>query len=147
MIVCHSVALEIQGYLTLRCSLKLTPRIYNIRASFCPLLSLEKGEYIGVHVCLSFVHLSVSKKAIFFFSLCVLLKVLSRMGIFNWYVHCFVSKVFLQVIVIALDDCVQELILIHQACRRKSGLLKCLELLEVGYVSSYMTWYTNYEHL
>ncbi|PRQ23913.1 putative transcription factor WD40-like family [Rosa chinensis] len=41
-----SVALEIQGYLTLRCSLKLTPRIYNIRASFCPLLSLEKGEYI-----------------------------------------------------------------------------------------------------
>ena len=53
MIVCHSVALEIQGYLTLRCSLKLTPRIYNIRASFCPLLSLEKGEYIGVHVCLS----------------------------------------------------------------------------------------------
>lgn len=74
MIVCHSVALEIQGYLTLRCSLKLTPRIYNIRASFCPLLSLEKGEYIGVHVCLSFVHLSVSKKAIFFFSLCVLLR-------------------------------------------------------------------------
>ncbi|KAK9942668.1 hypothetical protein M0R45_008321 [Rubus argutus] len=41
-----SVALEIQGYLTLRCSLKLTPRIYSIRASFCPLLSLEKGEYI-----------------------------------------------------------------------------------------------------
>ncbi|KAJ7978315.1 WD repeat-containing protein 13-like [Quillaja saponaria] len=41
-----SVALEIQGYLTLRCSLKLAPRIHNIRASFCPLLSLEKGEYI-----------------------------------------------------------------------------------------------------
>ncbi|XP_059434433.1 uncharacterized protein LOC132167463 [Corylus avellana] len=41
-----SVALEIQGYLTLRCSLKLTPRIHSIRASFCPLLSLEKGEYI-----------------------------------------------------------------------------------------------------
>ncbi|XP_050107555.1 uncharacterized protein LOC126586671 isoform X3 [Malus sylvestris] len=41
-----SVALEIQGYLTLRCSLKLNPRIYSIRASFCPLLSLEKGEYI-----------------------------------------------------------------------------------------------------
>ncbi|CAM8990744.1 unnamed protein product [Rhodiola kirilowii] len=41
-----SVALEIQGYLTLRCSLKLSPRIHRIRASFCPLLSLEKGEYI-----------------------------------------------------------------------------------------------------
>ncbi|XP_041013302.1 WD repeat-containing protein 13-like [Juglans microcarpa x Juglans regia] len=41
-----SVALEIQGYLTLRCSLKLTPRIHKIQASFCPLLSLEKGEYI-----------------------------------------------------------------------------------------------------
>ncbi|XP_068323947.1 uncharacterized protein [Pyrus communis] len=41
-----SVALEIQGYLTLRCSLKLNPRIYRIRASFCPLLSLEKGEFI-----------------------------------------------------------------------------------------------------
>ncbi|KAM3743218.1 hypothetical protein ACB098_07G127600 [Castanea mollissima] len=41
-----SVALEVQGYLTLRCSLKLTPRIHSIRASFCPLLSLEKGEYI-----------------------------------------------------------------------------------------------------
>ncbi|KAB1207324.1 WD repeat-containing protein 13 [Morella rubra] len=40
------VALEIQGYLTLRCSLKLNPRIHSIRASFCPLLSLEKGEYI-----------------------------------------------------------------------------------------------------
>ncbi|PON77408.1 Guanine nucleotide-binding protein, beta subunit [Trema orientale] len=41
-----SVALEVQGYLTLRCSLKLTPRIHSIRASFCPLLSPEKGEYI-----------------------------------------------------------------------------------------------------
>ncbi|KAI5673163.1 hypothetical protein M9H77_13527 [Catharanthus roseus] len=41
-----SVSLEIQGYLTLRCSLKLTPRLHSIRASFCPLLSLEKGEYI-----------------------------------------------------------------------------------------------------
>lgn len=43
-----SVAVEVQGYLTLRCSLKLTPRIHRIRASFCPLLSLEKGEYIGL---------------------------------------------------------------------------------------------------
>ncbi|XP_044487861.1 WD repeat-containing protein 13 [Mangifera indica] len=41
-----SVALEVQGYLTLRCSLKLAPRVHNIRASFCPLLSLEQGEYI-----------------------------------------------------------------------------------------------------
>ncbi|KAF7841008.1 WD repeat-containing protein 13 [Senna tora] len=41
-----SVALEINGYLTLRCSLKLTSRIHNIQASFCPLLSLEKGEFI-----------------------------------------------------------------------------------------------------
>lgn len=41
-----SVALEIQGYLTLRCSLKLAPRVHSIHASFCPLLSLEKGEYI-----------------------------------------------------------------------------------------------------
>ncbi|XP_010530815.1 PREDICTED: WD repeat-containing protein 13 [Tarenaya hassleriana] len=40
------VALEIKGYLTLRCSLKLAPRIHRIQASFCPLLSLEKGEYI-----------------------------------------------------------------------------------------------------
>ncbi|RVW36628.1 WD repeat-containing protein 13 [Vitis vinifera] len=32
--------------LTPRCSLKLTPRVHSIRASFCPLLSLEKGEYI-----------------------------------------------------------------------------------------------------
>ncbi|TKY68111.1 WD repeat-containing protein 13 [Spatholobus suberectus] len=41
-----SVVLEIQGYLTLRCSLKLAPRIHKIQASFCPLLSLEKGEFI-----------------------------------------------------------------------------------------------------
>ncbi|XP_020087173.1 WD repeat-containing protein 13 [Ananas comosus] len=41
-----SVALEIQGYLTLLCSLKLAPRVHSIRASFCPLLSLEKGEFI-----------------------------------------------------------------------------------------------------
>ncbi|MCL7038682.1 hypothetical protein MKW94_016396 [Papaver nudicaule] len=41
-----SVALEIQGYLTLRCSLKLAPRVHSIRATFCPLLSLEKGEFI-----------------------------------------------------------------------------------------------------
>lgn len=41
-----SVALEIKGYLTLLCSLKLAPRMHSIRASFCPLLSLEKGEFI-----------------------------------------------------------------------------------------------------
>ncbi|KAG0481982.1 hypothetical protein HPP92_010066 [Vanilla planifolia] len=41
-----SVALEIQGYLTLLCSLKVAPRLHWIRASFCPLLSLEKGEFI-----------------------------------------------------------------------------------------------------
>ncbi|KAJ4792448.1 transducin family protein / WD-40 repeat family protein [Rhynchospora pubera] len=41
-----SVAMEAQGYLTLVCSLKLAPRIYRFRASFCPLLSLEKGEFI-----------------------------------------------------------------------------------------------------
>lgn len=41
-----SVALEVQGYLTLLCSLKLAPRVHSIRASFCPLLSLEKGEFI-----------------------------------------------------------------------------------------------------
>lgn len=41
-----SIALEIEGYLTLRCSLKLAPRVNSIRASFCPLLSLEKGEFI-----------------------------------------------------------------------------------------------------
>lgn len=45
---CCSVTLEVQGYLTLRCALKLAPRLHNIRASFCPLLSLEKGEYIGM---------------------------------------------------------------------------------------------------
>ncbi|KAI3675255.1 hypothetical protein L1987_84843 [Smallanthus sonchifolius] len=43
-----SVSLELKGYLTLRCSLKLDPRIHSIRASFCPLLSLEKGEYIVI---------------------------------------------------------------------------------------------------
>ncbi|GMP51153.1 hypothetical protein CsSME_00017499 [Camellia sinensis var. sinensis] len=42
------VSLEVQGYLTLRCSLKLAPRLHSIRASFCPLLSLEKGEFIVV---------------------------------------------------------------------------------------------------
>lgn len=41
-----SVALEIHGYLTLLCSLKLAPRVHSIRASFCPLLSLEKGEFV-----------------------------------------------------------------------------------------------------
>ncbi|KAB2035982.1 hypothetical protein ES319_D04G191600v1 [Gossypium barbadense] len=41
-----SINLESQGYLTLRCSLKLTSRIHTIRASFCPLLSHDKGEYI-----------------------------------------------------------------------------------------------------
>lgn len=44
----YSVSLEVQGYLTIRCALKLTPRLHSIRASFCPLLSLEKGEYIGM---------------------------------------------------------------------------------------------------
>ena len=54
MVCSHcSVALEIQGYLTLRCSLKLSPRIHSIRASFCPLLSLDKGEYIGLYVQLN----------------------------------------------------------------------------------------------
>ncbi|KAL8096917.1 uncharacterized protein LOC141683190 [Apium graveolens] len=43
-----SVSFEIQGYLTIRCSLKLGPRLHSIRASFCPLLSLEKGEYIVI---------------------------------------------------------------------------------------------------
>ncbi|CDO97011.1 unnamed protein product [Coffea canephora] len=42
----YSVSSETQGYLTLRCSLKLASRLHSIRASFCPLLSLEKGEYI-----------------------------------------------------------------------------------------------------
>ncbi|KAF3785152.1 WD repeat-containing protein 13 [Nymphaea thermarum] len=41
-----SVTLEIKGYLTLRCSLKIPPRTHGIHASFCPLLSLEKGEFI-----------------------------------------------------------------------------------------------------
>lgn len=48
-----SVSLEVQGYLTIRCALKLTPRLHSIRASFCPLLSLEKGEYIGMYACQS----------------------------------------------------------------------------------------------
>ncbi|KAI7748307.1 hypothetical protein M8C21_012114 [Ambrosia artemisiifolia] len=43
-----SVSLKLQGYLTLRGSLKLAPRLHSIRASFCPLLSLEKGEYIVI---------------------------------------------------------------------------------------------------
>ncbi|XP_017230428.1 uncharacterized protein LOC108205130 [Daucus carota subsp. sativus] len=43
-----SVSLERQGYLTIRCSLRLGTRLHSIRASFCPLLSLEKGEYIVV---------------------------------------------------------------------------------------------------
>ncbi|EPS72492.1 hypothetical protein M569_02261, partial [Genlisea aurea] len=41
-----SVSPEVQGYLTLGCSLKLAPRLNSIHASFCPLLSLEKGEFI-----------------------------------------------------------------------------------------------------
>ncbi|KAK8913842.1 hypothetical protein KSP39_PZI023515 [Platanthera zijinensis] len=41
------IALEIKGYLTLLCLLKLAPRMHSIHASFCPLLSLEKGEFIG----------------------------------------------------------------------------------------------------
>lgn len=51
--VYFSVALEVHGYLTLRCSLKLAPRVHSIRASFCPLLSLEKGEFIGMffYIC------------------------------------------------------------------------------------------------
>ncbi|KAM0894978.1 hypothetical protein ACQ4PT_024137 [Festuca glaucescens] len=41
-----SIATNAQGYLTLICSLKLASTVQNIRASFCPLLSLEKGEFI-----------------------------------------------------------------------------------------------------
>ncbi|CAM6101544.1 unnamed protein product [Calypogeia fissa] len=41
-----SIALEVDGYLSLKCSLKLPPLARNIRASFCPLLSLERGEFI-----------------------------------------------------------------------------------------------------
>ncbi|KAK8613709.1 hypothetical protein V6N13_101466 [Hibiscus sabdariffa] len=48
IILFFSVALESQGYLTLRCSLKLSSRVHSVRASFCPLLSLEEGEYIVV---------------------------------------------------------------------------------------------------
>ncbi|CAA6667237.1 unnamed protein product [Spirodela intermedia] len=46
MVLYCFVAPEIRGYLTLRCSLKLAPRVHSVRASFCPLLSLEKGEFI-----------------------------------------------------------------------------------------------------
>lgn len=41
-----TVALQIEGYLSLKFSLQLPPRARNIRASFCPLLSLQKGEFI-----------------------------------------------------------------------------------------------------
>lgn len=41
-----SVSLEVHGYLSLRCSLQLGPHARNIHTSFCPLISLEKGEYI-----------------------------------------------------------------------------------------------------
>jgi len=54
ILVYCSVALEINGYLTLRCSLKLAPRIHKIQASFCPLLSLEKGEFIGMLISFLF---------------------------------------------------------------------------------------------
>lgn len=50
ILVYCSVASEINGYLTLRCSLKLAPRVHKFRASFCPLLSLEKGEFIGMFI-------------------------------------------------------------------------------------------------
>ncbi|KAL6614399.1 hypothetical protein ACP70R_036669 [Stipagrostis hirtigluma subsp. patula] len=42
-----SIATDAKGYLTLISSLKLASRVQSIRASFCPLLSLEKGEFIG----------------------------------------------------------------------------------------------------
>ncbi|KAG8078124.1 hypothetical protein GUJ93_ZPchr0007g4900 [Zizania palustris] len=41
-----SIATDSKGYLTLICSLKLASPGQSIRASFCPLLSLEKGEFI-----------------------------------------------------------------------------------------------------
>ncbi|GJN17512.1 hypothetical protein PR202_gb04587 [Eleusine coracana subsp. coracana] len=41
-----SIATDAKGYLTLICSLKLASRVQSICASFCPLLSLEKGEFI-----------------------------------------------------------------------------------------------------
>lgn len=41
-----SIATDSKGYLTLICSLKLASPVQSIRASFCPLLSLEKGEFI-----------------------------------------------------------------------------------------------------
>ncbi|MCO5577645.1 hypothetical protein L7F22_031476 [Adiantum nelumboides] len=49
-----SVTLEIHGYLSLRCSLQLTPWARNVHASFCPILSLEKGEFIGLISNLSY---------------------------------------------------------------------------------------------
>ncbi|KAG0539631.1 hypothetical protein BDA96_03G339000 [Sorghum bicolor] len=41
-----SITTNAKGYLTLICSLKLASWLQTIRASFCPLLSLEKGEFI-----------------------------------------------------------------------------------------------------
>ncbi|KAG2592107.1 WD repeat-containing protein 13-like [Panicum virgatum] len=41
-----SIATDAKGYLTLISSLKLASRVQTIRASFCPFLSLEKGEFI-----------------------------------------------------------------------------------------------------
>ncbi|PNT72964.1 hypothetical protein BRADI_2g51580v3 [Brachypodium distachyon] len=41
-----SIATNAHGYLTVICSLKLASPVQSIRASFCPLLSLEKGEFI-----------------------------------------------------------------------------------------------------
>jgi WD40 repeat protein len=41
-----SITTDAKGYLTLISSLKLASRVQTIRASFCPLLSLEKGEFI-----------------------------------------------------------------------------------------------------
>ncbi|GBG75476.1 hypothetical protein CBR_g20107 [Chara braunii] len=42
----YSVLLELEGYLSLQCSIQLHPRIHRIRAAFCPILSLERGELI-----------------------------------------------------------------------------------------------------
>lgn len=41
-----SVALEVDGYLSLKCALQLSPRAHNIKASFCPFLSSDKTELI-----------------------------------------------------------------------------------------------------
>eukprot|EP00850_Spirogloea_muscicola_P009523 SM000053S17480 [mRNA] locus=s53:658233:662868:+ [translate_table: standard] len=41
-----SVAVEVGGYLSLKCSLQLPRRARNIRASFCPALSLSNGEFV-----------------------------------------------------------------------------------------------------